>query len=75
MKYAIDLAKEYNFSTESEYFDYIIESLINGQRTQVKALFNAMHSGDKENFLINHLDVSEGIQKSCLNICIGELCK
>ena len=75
MKYAEDLAKDYDFQTESEYFDYIIESMVNGQRQQVRDLFNAMHNEDKQKFLIDHLDLSMGIQKSVLNVCIGELCK
>jgi len=75
MRYAEDLAKELNFQTESEYFEYIIESLINGQRQQVRALFNNMHSSDKEKFLINYLDKDQGYHISRLNICIGELCK
>ena len=73
-KYAIDLAKDYDFKTEDEYFNYIVDSLINGQRQQVKDLFNAMHNDSKRHFLVNYLEVSTGIQKSCLNICIGELC-
>lgn len=72
-QYAADLAKEYDFSEEIEYFDYIVSSLVNGNRSQVKSLFNQMHGDDQERFLINHLDLSVGIQKSVLNICISEL--
>ena len=67
-KYAEDLAKEYDFKTKEEYYNYIVESLVNGQRQQVKDLFNAMHKDDQQNFLINYLDVLKGYDKSCLNI-------
>jgi ribosomal protein S24E len=75
MKYAEDLAKDYDFQSETEYFDYIINSLVNGNRQQVKRLFNQMKKCDKETFLINHIDVNIGYHKSVLNMCIGELCK
>jgi ADP-ribosylglycohydrolase len=74
-KYAEDLAKDYDFTDESEYFNYIIESLINGQRQQVRSLFNDMHNCDKERFLVDFINPSKGIEKSVLNICIAELCK
>ena len=72
-KYAEDLAKEYGFNTKEEYFDYIVCSLINGQRQQVRNLFNTMKGHDQEEFLTSYLDLSEGFHKSTLNICITEL--
>jgi len=74
-KYAEDLAKEYDWEVASEYYDYIIESLVNGQRQQVKKLFNRMKPEDQNEFLTTYLDVSTGHGKSVLNICIGELTK
>lgn len=74
-KYAIDLAKEYDFSNENEYFQYIVDSLINGNRQQVRDLFNQMKPEDQEEFLTTYLDVQNGYQKSVLNICICELVK
>lgn len=41
------LAKELDFSTSSEYYQYITDSFINGNRSQVKALFNAMANENK----------------------------
>ena len=38
-KHAEDLAKEYEWGYPSQYFEYIVESLINGQRQQVRDLF------------------------------------
>ena len=73
-KYASTLAKEHELGTnENDFFAYIVESLLNGQRSQVRSLFNSMKTDCKHNFLINYLDISIGIQKSCLNICIAEM--
>ena len=72
-KYAETLAKELEFKTAEDYFNYIVESLINGQRQQVRDLFNAMRKYDQNLFLTTYLDVSNGHHKSTLNICIGEL--
>lgn len=75
-KYAQDLAKQYELGNNQEdFFNYIVDSLINGQRQQVRNLFNEMHKDDQQDFLINHLDVNVPIDKSVLNICIIELTK
>jgi len=50
-KKLITLAKELDFTTETEYFDYLIESYINGQFTQCRNLFNAMKKEDKKGFI------------------------
>lgn len=72
-KNAETLAKEYEFETREDYFNYIVQSLVNGQRKQVKDLFNAMQDYDKQEFLIDYLDTEIGYHKSTLNICIAEL--
>ena len=72
-KYAETLAKEYDFETKEDYFNYIVESLINGQRQQVKNLFNAMKKDDQKEFLIDYLENDNGYQTSTKNICISEL--
>lgn len=72
-KFAETLARELELESVEEYYDYIVSSLINGNRSQVKRLFNDMRSCDQHEFLVSHLDVSVGIEKSVLNICIGEL--
>lgn len=72
-KFAEDLAKEYDFESKEQYFEYIVDSLINGNRSQVRELFNQMHADDKEYFLINWLHGSSWCN-SIKNICIGELC-
>lgn len=72
-KYAETLAREYDFETKEQYFDYIVESLINGNRDQVRGLFNQMKKSDQHEFLIDYLKHDGGYQTSCKNICIGEL--
>ncbi len=46
MKKLIQLAKELDFKTENEYINYIVESLINGQRKQVFNLMKAVNSSE-----------------------------
>ena len=53
--FAEDLAEEYDFNSKEQYFEYIVDSLINGNRSQVRELFNQMHADDKEYFLENWL--------------------
>jgi len=72
-KRAETLAKEYDFEFEHEYYDYIVVSLINGQRQQVRDLFNQMHNDDKQYFLNNYLQEDSGYHTSTRKICIGEL--
>ena len=51
MKSALKLAHEYEWQTAQEYFDYIVDSFINGQYTQVRNLYNAMNSDSKFEFI------------------------
>lgn len=74
-KYAETLAREYDFTTKFEYFDYIIDSLINGNRSQVKDLFNQMKGTDQKEFLVDYLQNDGSYQTSVKNICIGEFTK
>lgn len=45
------LLKEYSFTTDMEYYEMIIESVINGQREQAIEQFNAMPKGYRKDFL------------------------
>ena len=47
----LELSTELEFSTEWEYFDYIIDSHLNGQPQQVKQLFDAMQENDRNHFV------------------------
>jgi len=73
-KHADTLAREYELGNENyNFYDYIVESLINGQRQQVRDLFNMMSKDSKSDFLRNYLNNTEGYHVSCKNICIDEL--
>ncbi len=42
----IELAKDLDFTTETEYVNYIVESLINGQRKQVHNLMKQVEPSE-----------------------------
>lgn len=74
IKLAETLAREYELGKSKEdYYQYIVDSLINGNRQQVRKLFNQMRRDSKKDFLINFIYVKNGFHKSVLNICIEEL--
>ena len=73
MKSAYKLARENDFQNGEEYFNYIIESLINGQRGQVKSLFMELNKLDKREFLNDFLNVEDEHQKEVQEICIQAL--
>lgn len=72
-KYAEDLAKEYDFETAEQYYQYIIDSVSNGQRGQAKNLFRQMENYDKERFLVDYCENCGLIGRSTKNIMIGTL--
>lgn len=73
-QYAETLAKEYELgNTKEDFFNYIVDSMSNGQRKQTKDLFLKMDNDDKQEFLTTWLDVKIGIHKSTLNTCIVSL--
>ena len=72
-KYAEDLATAYNFKTKEQYFEYIVDTLINEQREQVRDLFNQMHPSSQLDFLNTFLKDDRGIETSTRKICIYEL--
>jgi hypothetical protein len=45
------LLKEYGFFSDMQYFEMIVESVINGQRTQAKEQFKAMPKQDRRSFV------------------------
>ena len=72
-KYAEDLANEYEFNTAEEFFNYIVDSLINGQRKQARELFLKMKPSSQEEFLNDFLQEDGGYHSSCRKICISAL--
>jgi nucleoid-associated protein YejK len=73
-KFAETLAREYEREDKADFFEYIVESLINGQRQQVRNLFNEMKKDSQREFLNDYLESDGGYQESTRKICIAELC-
>jgi hypothetical protein len=67
MKNLTQLAQELEFTTEVEYINYIVESLINGQRKQVYDLMQAVQPEDIETVKreLLHLATEEQLIKIC----------
>ena len=47
-----ELLKELEFDNEVQYFEYIVESYINGQKKQAKELYLAMPLDRRECFIL-----------------------
>ena len=47
------LLRKYEFKYPREWYDYIIESYVNGHHDQVIELFNLMKEYDQKTFLLN----------------------
>jgi hypothetical protein len=45
------LLKAYNFNSDMQYYEMIVDSVINGQHTQAKEQFLAMPKANKKAFL------------------------
>jgi len=70
MKTLLELAQELDFEQEHEYTNYIIESLINGQKQQVKDLFNAIRPDEINTFQRDLLTLgSEKYTIEVLKVC------
>ena len=54
-KKLLTLAKELDFTAEWQYYQYIIDSWYNGQKTQALKLYNQMKKEDRKEFL-NSID-------------------
>lgn len=51
-KSLLQLAKDLDFRTETEYFNYCINSYINGNFSQCKKLFNAMTKAGRKALIV-----------------------
>jgi len=47
------LLKDYDLNSDMQYFDMIVLSVINGQRTQAKELFNQMPRKVRKSFIVS----------------------
>ena len=61
-----DLWTPLDFTSIEEYFDYINDSLINGNRTQVKELYNDMDESQKRQFF-RYANMQEGMFDEVVN--------
>jgi hypothetical protein len=48
-----NLLKDYGLNSDMQYFEMIVESVINGQRTQAKEQFNAMPRKIRKAFIVS----------------------
>ena len=60
-------------ATPRDFYDYLVESLTNGNRSQYIELFNDLHKMDQHIFLTEYLDTRKGIALSAMKIAIKEL--
>jgi len=44
------LIKDYDFNSADEYYEYILETIGNGQRTQARHLYQSMERGERNEF-------------------------
>jgi len=70
MKKIETLCKNLDLDSEYEYFDYIYESYINGQFTQVIELIEDMKKNDKKNALAYFLNNYEN-NKSLIEVIVN----
>jgi hypothetical protein len=47
------LLKEYELNSDMQYYEMVVESVINGNRTQAKEQFNAMPREDRKAFVLS----------------------
>ncbi len=52
MKTMKQLLKDYELNSDMQYFEMIVDSVINGQRNQAKELFNLMPRKVRKAFII-----------------------
>jgi hypothetical protein len=45
------LLKKYGLNSDMQYFEMIVESVINGQRTQAKELFTSITKSERKSFV------------------------
>ena len=56
-KKLITLAKEFDFDKDYEYYEYIIDSWINGQKQQVISLYKDMKPEDRQYFIMDYITI------------------
>lgn len=65
------LLKAYNLNSDMQYFEMIVESVVNGQRTQAKDQFSAMAKDYRKLFVKNiHGNWATPLSKDAKNMFI-----
>lgn len=68
-----DLLEEYEFETPEEYYQYIIESKVNGQSRQVAEFFGYLAEDKQSWFLNEYLSDDIEVHRQVKRICINSL--
>ena len=68
-----DLLEEYEFETADEYYEYIIDSKLNGQNQQVREFFGYLSEDNQSWFLNDYLDNDNTTHQKVKRICINSL--
>ena len=63
---------KYDFSYMEEYFEYILESKLNGQHTQSKELYDELTSGQSDEFF-NWVELTYGYESEDENEMVYEM--
>ena len=68
------LLKAYNLNSDMQYFEMIVESVINGQRTQAKDQFSALPRDNRKQFINANLgNWNSGLSKQDLAMFVAIL--
>lgn len=57
-----------DFNTIEEYFDYIVESVINGQKEQARELFKDLSKEQRKGFLFHMNDIHNSLFVQVLDV-------
>ena len=63
--------KNYEFKTIEDYFNYIIDSKINGNFSQVKDLFNKLNK-EQKSLCLKYLNYDDEIRQETLKYLINQ---
>lgn len=70
---SLQTLKEYEFKDINEYFDYILKSLINGQRKQVITLAKQLSTTQKVDAIEYLEDYASKLASECKNIILNTI--
>ncbi len=65
--------KEYGFKTINEYYEYILESLVNGQRKQAETLTKVLSTTQKVDAIEYLEDYVSKVASECKNLILNSI--